>query len=215
MTGGPQWRRGAPTRRVWRPLSACGGSAATLAAWLTPVVGMWARPPGMLAGMGATQSVGWRLASGTRPGEALEAGPEGAPEARGSLGDDEGDAAGVEQDAAADAQHALAEAAQAPAGMGGEFHGAAPGVHQFVGQQVQQQDGLVAGGSVDAGGQRRQRVVAVAALGARRRGQRRREDVHQLAEVALRGAALPVVRQQVLGGHGGGTEAGQQPKVLE
>src|SRR3954467_2228384 len=75
------------------------------------------RPPGMLAGMGATQSVGSRLASGTRPGEALEAGPEGAPEARGSLGDDEGDAAGVEQDAAAAAQHGLAEAAQAPAGI--------------------------------------------------------------------------------------------------
>src|SRR3954454_4429814 len=89
---------------------------------------MWARPPGMLAGMGATQSVRWRLASGTRPGEALEGGPEDAQEADRSLGDDEGDAAGVEQDAPADAQHALAEAAQAPAGVGGEFHGAAPGV---------------------------------------------------------------------------------------
>src|SRR3954462_2924293 len=109
---------------------------------------MWARPPEMLAGVDATQSVGGRLASGTRPGEALEAGPEGAPEAPSSLGDDEGDAAGVKQDAAADAQHALAEAAQAPAGVGGELHGAAPGVHQLVGQQVQQQDSLVAGDSV-------------------------------------------------------------------
>src|SRR4051812_25086715 len=157
---------------------------------------MWARPPGMLAGMDATQNVGWRLASGTRPGEALEAGPEGAPEARSSLGDDEGDTAGVEQDAAADAQHALAEAAQAPAGVGGEFHGAAPGVHQFVGQQVKQQNSLVAGGSVDAGGQRRQRVVAVAALGTWRRGQRWCEDVHQLAEVASPGTPLPYCARQ-------------------
>src|SRR5919199_5530062 len=98
--------------------------------------GMRARPPRMLAEIDATWCVGRSLVSGPRPGEALEARPEGAPEARGSLSDDEGDAAGVEQDAAADAQHALAEAAQAPASVGGEFHGAAPGVHQFVGQQV-------------------------------------------------------------------------------
>src|SRR3712207_2035405 len=93
-------------------------------------------PPGPLAGEAAAQGGGGRVASGARPGEALEAGPESAPEARGSLGDDEGDAAGMEQNAAADAQHALAEAAQAPAGVGGEFHGAAPGVHQFVGQHA-------------------------------------------------------------------------------
>src|SRR3982751_4641520 len=96
--------------------------------------GMRARPPWMLAELDATECVGRTLLSGSRPGEALEARPEGAPEACGGLGDDEGDAAGMEQDAATDAQHALAEAAQAPAGMGGEFHGAAPGVHQFVGQ---------------------------------------------------------------------------------
>ena len=89
----------------------------TLAAQLAHASGMRPRPSGMLAGMGATQSVGRRLASGTRPGEALEAGPEGAPEACGGLGDDEGNAASVEQDTAADAQHALAEAAQAPADL--------------------------------------------------------------------------------------------------
>src|SRR3954447_3388990 len=33
--------------------------------------------------------------------------------------------------------------------------------------------------------------------------------------MALRGAALPIMRQQVFSGHGGGTEAGQQPEVVE
>src|SRR4051812_50161308 len=100
---------------------------------------MWARPPGMLAGMGATQSVGRRLASGSRPGEALEAGPEGAPEARGGLGDDEGDAAGVGEDTATDAPHALAGAPQAPARVGGGFHGTAPRGHPVGGQPGEEQ----------------------------------------------------------------------------
>jgi hypothetical protein len=51
------------------------------------------------------------VASGARPGAALEAGPEGGPVPGGGLGDDQGDAAGVEEDAAADTEHALAEAA--------------------------------------------------------------------------------------------------------
>src|ERR671932_504993 len=96
--------------------------------------GMRARPPWMLAEIDATRCVGRRLVSGTRPGEALEARPEGAPEACGGLGDDEGDAAGVEQDAAADAQDALTEAAQAPAHPGGDLQDAPPGVHDLVGQ---------------------------------------------------------------------------------
>ena len=98
-------------------MSECEGSAVALAARLMRAAGMRPRPPRMLAEIDATWCDGQRLASGPCPGEALEARPEGAPEACGGLGDDEGDAAGVEQDAAADAQHALAEAAQAPAGV--------------------------------------------------------------------------------------------------
>ena len=82
------------------------------------------------AGAGATRMgvtawlSAWAGRSGARPGEALEARPEGGPVAGGGLGDDQGDAAGVEEDAAADAQHALAEAAQAPARPGGDLQGA-------------------------------------------------------------------------------------------
>jgi hypothetical protein len=44
----------------------------------------------------------------------------------------------VDDDAAADAEHAFAEAAQAPARPGGDLHHAAPGMHELVGQEMQQ-----------------------------------------------------------------------------
>src|SRR4051795_846249 len=47
------------------------------------------------------------VASGAGPGAALEAGPEGGPVPGGGLGDDQGDAAGVEEDAAADARTSI------------------------------------------------------------------------------------------------------------
>src|SRR3954454_9456366 len=94
------------------------------------------------------------VASAAGPGTALEAGPEGSPVPGGGLGDDQGDATGVAEDAAADAQDALAEAAQAPTRPGGDLHQAAPGMHQLVGHAMQQQQRLVAGDRIEAGGQR-------------------------------------------------------------
>src|SRR5215208_6520791 len=149
------------------------------------------------------------VASAARPGAALEAGPERGPVPGGGLGDDQGDAAGVEEDAAADAQDALTEAAQAPARPGGDLHQASPGMHQLVGHEVQQQQRLVAGDHIEAGGQRWQWAAAVVTLRTLRRGQRRRQNVHQLAEVALGGAALAVMGEQFPGRHGGGADAGE------
>jgi len=130
-----------------------------------------------------------------------DARPQEGPEGRGGAGEGERHAPARKDQPRARAQHALTQAAQAPAGPGGMRHGAPGDVHHLIGQKRDEQANLVAREGVDGGCGRPRLAAAPVRLRPVGRRQRRRKDVFEFAHVALGRAPFTVMLEHLPPAH--------------